>query len=256
MLLILSKFLALFFYPVGMCLIFAIAGLIFALRRNRRLYLSFFCASILVLGLCSWPPFSHSLLRSLEGRYNQGIHYPPCSAIILLSGSEVAALPPRQYPEINDAGDRIFHAARMLKLGYAPVIIATGGKIDFIREFDGSEAQIAFSLLTELFAIDSSKIIVEPRARNTFENIKKILHEKGLSDSVLVVTSASHMPRAMGLAKKAGLVPLAAPADFRTDTQFQWKLYNLVPQVGALQNTTTALHEYYGLVAYRLLGWI
>jgi len=259
MLHILSKFLPLPFYPLGFSLTLFLIGLLLLWRNKKRA--GMICGMVAAGALClfSLPATAHVLVRSLEGRFPQAAVFPHASAVVLLGGSEVAAVPPRMFPETNEWGDRIPHAARVFKAGCAPWLIVSGGKLSFVHDFPGYEADISAALLHELYGIDTAVIIRECEAKNTHDhgpNIRRILADKGLPPSIIVVTSAMHMYRSVKVFRKAGFTVYPACADYRTDARFQWKLLAFLPNAKSLEDVSTALHEYYGLLAYRLLGWI
>jgi uncharacterized SAM-binding protein YcdF (DUF218 family) len=160
---------------------------------------------------------------------------------------------------VTSAGNRILNAAFLYKKGYAPVIICTGGKISFVYNFPGSEALCMASVLRNDCGVDSASIIIEDKAKDTHNhapNVEKILLQRGLAKEIILVTSAMHMPRSVLVFKKRGYVVHPAPADYREDKAFPWRFFSLFPNVDALGESTDALHEYYGLIAYWIMGWI
>ena len=256
---ILSKFLPLPFYPVGFTVVlcfFTVMALLFK-KTKSALFYSFL--AFVVLLASSMPVTSHLLVRSLESMHPPQVSFPKASAIVLLGGAGVPPLAPRIYPETGEAGDRTMHAARLYQQKVAPLMIVTGGKIPFLMEYEGSEAEVNEALLVELFNVPQSAIILESQARNTHDhapNVRSILQQRELPLEVVVVTSAMHMPRAVMVFESYGFTVYPAPTDFRAEEHFQKKAINYFPQVGALGGTTAALHEYYGMLAYELLGWI
>jgi uncharacterized SAM-binding protein YcdF (DUF218 family) len=245
---LLTKLLPVPLYPLGLSLLLgAIATGLFIFRRNKAgfiLLLTSFC----VLGIFSLPLTEHLVIRALERRFTPPANFSSCSAVVLLGGAEVPALPPRRYPETNDFGDRIMHAGRIYKTGVAPFLIISGGY-----------AECSARLLQELLGIDSSVIIRELDALNTKDHgrtIRKILAERHLPPDIILVTTAMHMYRSVKVLDKAGFVIQPAPTDYRADARFQWKLINFLPTASSLNGVTSALHEYYGLLTYRVLGWI
>jgi uncharacterized SAM-binding protein YcdF (DUF218 family) len=259
MLLLLSKLLPLPFYPVGLAIILGLVALVLIGRRMRRAAFVFCAVAVGVLLLFSLPITAHLLTRGLEGRYDPQRTYPRSSAIVLLGGAGVPALPPRLYPETGPFADRIMHAARLYHQDLAPILIVTGGKITFVSDFEGCEAENNAFLLRELMGVDSADIVIEGRTRNTREDALAVVNALSGRDvpyEIILVTSAVHMPRSVALMKKVGLTVHPAPCDFSAEKHFQWRILNLLPRASALYGSTVALHEYYGLLAYRLLGWI
>ncbi len=255
----LSRFFPVFVYPLGIAAACAILAAVFALRRQRRIAASLALCSAAVLWIFSTPLVSWSLLRNLESKFDPDAPLPKAPAIVLLGGCTKPAMPPRKTVEVSCAGDRIMHAARLLKQGYAPVIIATGGKLSFVYNFPGSEALCMASILENDCGVDSSKILLEDKAKNTHDhapNVAAILSARGLKKEVILVTSAAHMYRSVRIFRKYGYTVYPSPADFEADVTFQLNMLSFLPNADALFQTTAALHEYYGLLAYKLLGWI
>ena len=254
---VLSNFLALPFYPVGLAVFCIAAALVAMLCRRRGMALVLVLVAGVELYLFSSDPFSHWLVRSLEKRYAPVAVFPTGATIVLLTGGEVPRMPPRLYDEVGQAGNRVLYAARLFKQGVATRILVTGGNLSFLRTIEGSEAEADGRLLTGLFGIDSSRILLEKKARNTYENAvftRKMLDSLRLPRTVILVTSAMHMPRSVAVFRKAGLSVVPAPTDFRADEPIHMKLIYILPNVEALGNSTAALHEWYGIAAYKVMG--
>jgi uncharacterized SAM-binding protein YcdF (DUF218 family) len=101
-------------------------------------------------------------------------------------------------------------------------------------------------------------VLTEERSRNTYQNAvetSRILVTEGWH-SLLLVTSASHMPRAHAVFQSRGLEVIAAPTDFQVAAYSQPDILDWIPTAGGLGRTTAALHEYLGIWVYRLRGWI
>jgi uncharacterized SAM-binding protein YcdF (DUF218 family) len=259
MLLFLAKFIPLFIYPVGLAVMCAAAAgvLVIFKKRKTAIVLAFLFAGILLF--FSSPMVTHVLVRSLESKYDPPQDFPKVPAIVLLGGCTRPAVPPRAVVEVSSAGNRILNAAFLYKKGYAPVIISTGGKIAFMYDFPGSEAQCMASVLRNDCGIDSANIIIEDKAKDTHDhapNVEKILLQHGLAKEIILVTSAMHMYRSVLIFKKRGYVVHPAPADYRQDKSFQWGFFSLFPNADALGESSNALHEYYGIIAYWIMGWI
>jgi uncharacterized SAM-binding protein YcdF (DUF218 family) len=131
-------------------------------------------------------------------------------------------------------------------------IVFTGGSG---RLFGGaSEADVVLRLF-ESFGIAPERVILESRSRNTVENARftKELVRPQPDERWLLVTSAYHMPRAIGVFRRQDFAVQAYPVDFRTVGPAD--LLTLFPMLSAgLHRTDAALHEWIGLVAYWLSG--
>jgi uncharacterized SAM-binding protein YcdF (DUF218 family) len=118
-----------------------------------------------------------------------------------------------------------------------------------------------------MMGVPAAAVWLEPDSRNTYENgvlTKALLDEKGISEIVLV-TSAVHMPRSVAIFEKLGFTVLPAPTDYQTTeldrSYFQapdpltYVLY-LLPDSDNMWLTSWVLKEYFGMVVYRLRGWL
>jgi uncharacterized SAM-binding protein YcdF (DUF218 family) len=211
-----------------------------------------------VVTFFSLPPVAQILTRSLEKPfYNKQLPNKQCSAIVVLGGAGMSVSYPRKYPEINEAGDRIIHAARLFKMGYSTRIITTGTSVGVFSKSIPEAIQNAM-LLNE-FGIDSSVIIKELQAKNTHQhapNIKKILDSLGVSKEIILVTSAAHMKRSIKVFQKYGYTIYPAATDFTSGKNLFGSIYDFFPVESALRLSTASMHEYYGILGYKLLGWI
>jgi uncharacterized SAM-binding protein YcdF (DUF218 family) len=132
---------------------------------------------------------------------------PACchDAIVVLGGGIGPATPPVPEP-FTDSAERIWHAARLYRRGLAPRIIASGG-----GAADMSEAEAMRLFLTDL-GVPAQAIVLEANSLNTIENIRHV-RTQVKDGRVALVTSATHMPRALRLARTAGLNVAAFPTD-------------------------------------------
>ena len=83
-----------------------------------------------------------------------------------------------------------------------------------------------------------------------------ILEERGLPADVILVTSAMHMRRAAAVFEKQGFRVHPAPTDFAASTEGAWSVMSFFPSAHHLYLTTRAVHEYFGLFVYWVLGRI
>ena len=275
--LFLSKFLPIFFYPLGLStLLLAIAlGILFwqskrslqvssarkainILHKNRFASILMIATLVLLL-LSSSEIFSKWLVRSLEWRYLTDGNIPQAEAIVVLGGGTRPQIAPRPWYELNEAGDRILYGSWLYKQGKAPVMVVTGGRAEWIGEGGNPESE-DMAAIASMLGVSSDKIIQESSSFNTRENAvntKQILYKRGIN-KILLVTSAMHMPRAMEIFRRVGFEVIAAPTDFLSVNNENNKgfaiILDLLPSAEALRNTTNALKEYVGLFAYQLAG--
>ena len=131
-------------------------------------------------------------------------------------------------------------------------LVYTGGSASLTSP-ELKETLVARRLFVEL-GLDPNRVIFEGQSRNTHENAIKTfeLVKPAKGDRWVLITSAMHMPRAVGVFRKAGWDPIPYPVDFTTLSHGKTGLWRgLGPGLGGLNK---ALKEWIGLVAYRLLG--
>jgi uncharacterized SAM-binding protein YcdF (DUF218 family) len=263
MFLFLSKLLPLFLYPLGLACVLLVVALVMSWRRSRWVPLPVVLALIvLLLGSNSWV--ANSLVRSLEWQHIPVGKLPTADAIVLLGGATKSAFPPRPAVDLSEEGDRVLYAAQLYREGKAPVVIASGGRIDW-RGGGLAESSDMADILVSL-GVPNSAILQDSKSLNTYQNavnVRQIMQERGIR-RVLLVTSAMHMPRSLRIFQRQGIEAIPAPTDFLITQQEinepssspQATLLNLVPDADRLQNTTRALKEYIGTVVYHLRGWL
>ncbi len=259
----LSKFLPLLVYPLGLASILLILA---ALLRRTRARTAVIIAAFALLWLGGNRWVAYSLARSLEWRYLPQENLATADVIIVLGGGTEPALTPRQYVEVNSAGDRVLYAGRLYKQGASSHILLSGGNITWAGESSTTPAQDMLELL-ELLDVPRDSVFLQTQSENTHDDAvlsSNILREHNLKTAILV-TSAMHMPRAVGLFRRIGVEVIPAPTDY-TVTQEGWndllhgnltaQFINLFPTASNLSITTNALKEYIGLLVYRLQGWL
>jgi uncharacterized SAM-binding protein YcdF (DUF218 family) len=256
---VLSKFLPIFVYPLG----FSLLLLLIALCRKKKNAKPLLISSVLILWICSTAPVANALARSLEWQYTAPEEIPEADAIIVLGGATEPAYAPRNFVEVNSAGDRVIAAAQLYRDGKAPVLILSGGNIDWLSDGVSTPADQMAEMLT-FFGVPSSALILEDTSQNTHENaenVKEIVAEEGFEE-LLLVTSAMHMPRAVMLFEKQGLQVIPIPVDYsvventNTEESALDVVLGLLPSVGNLATTTNVMKEYIGIWIYSLQGWL
>lgn len=202
-------------------------------------------------------PISDSLLLPLETRFSKPIPLPQnIDGIIVLGGGEKLTQSLSWHTqEIGDAGDRFIGAAVLAKhYPNAPIIYSGGSNLLRPVQNGQNEVNIAQKLLTAI-GISKDRLIIESQSRNTAENflfLKPKLPK--LNGSYLLVTSAFHMPRAVGVARQQSINVIPYPVDFMTNKEplRQWDF----DYIGHLEILDLAWHEWLGLTAYYWTGKI
>jgi uncharacterized SAM-binding protein YcdF (DUF218 family) len=235
----------------------ALALACLVLRRGRFAALCL-GAALALLWTSSTPVLAKRLVASLEREHaaTKLTSLAPGDAILLLGGGTKPALPPRDFPDLAEAGDRVLHAARLFQAGKAKLVIASGGRMPW-QTGGPTDAETMTTLLVA-FGVPAEAVIREERSTNTYENClrsKELLDARGARD-VLLVTSALHMRRAFATCSAVGLTIRAAPTDFWVADGEPPTLLDLAPAPEALMFTHLALREWLGFWVYQRRGWI
>ncbi|MBD1904752.1 YdcF family protein [Funiculus sociatus GB2-A5] len=263
MFLFLSKLLPLFFYPLGLACVLMVVALVLWWKRSRWTPIPISLALIaLLVGSNGWV--SNALMRSLEWQNLPAAELPSAEAIVILGGATKPASPPRSGVDLSEEGDRVLYGAELYRKGKAPLVIASGGRIDWRRS--GASESGDMAVILETLGVPKDAILQDPTSLNTYENavnVRQILRARGIRQ-VLLVTSAFHMPRSLLIFKRQGIEAIAAPTDFlvtqaelrEPNSSIQSTVLNVLPDAERLQRSTRALKEYIGIVIYRLRGWL
>jgi uncharacterized SAM-binding protein YcdF (DUF218 family) len=181
-------------------------------------------AGCLTFFLCTWTPFYHLCLLSLESGYAADSPYPPSddfdAIVVLAAGAE----PPSLWGPEGVIGPgtyvRCQHAAWLHKNVKAVPIVVSGGRLGGgVRPVTYAEIMRA-ALLDK--GIPADRIWSEGESNNTYENTlysARILREHGI-EKVALVTEAYHMARSVGCLRKQGIAVVPAPTGFMTPTWY------------------------------------
>ncbi|MGH6967754.1 MAG: YdcF family protein [Stellaceae bacterium] len=251
MLYFVSKVLQGIFDPGNLLLILLAIG-IWRLATSRRRKSMALVVLVLVLGAAAAiEPLAALPLVPLENRFPV-LHTLPdkVDGIILLGG----AVDPERTAEygqvaLNQSAARVTETLRLARRYPAARIVLSGGVSRLLHE-PITEAAATAQLLTEL-GLAPSRLVIENRSRTTHENAvfsKQIVDPKP-GEVWVLVTSAYHMPRAVGCFRRVGWPVVADPVDFEAVRRLHISL-----AVG-LDSIEKAAHEWLGLVAYRIAGW-
>lgn len=220
---------------------------------RRRLGLVLAHLGLGVLFVFSTPAVANRLWRSLEtGAVDTSRPDVTYDAVVLLGGvgNPYGATPAE--PSWNDNVERLTKTYELLSTGRARVAIVSGGSYGV----DGLPTEAAYlARQLEAWGIAKDRILLEDRARNTRENAtftKALLDAKGLS-TVLIITSAFHLPRAVGCFRAAGVTFDALPVDYRMREPSRDP--HLLPRGEYLEDSTRALREWLGRLVYRVMGY-
>jgi len=240
--------------PTNVIILMMALGTLFlmkgAVSAAKRILVSTVVATLLL----TIYPLGDNVMFPLENRFSKPQVMPEqIDGIIVLGGGEqLKTSLSWQSAELGAGGDRYIGAAILAKRYPTVPVIFTGGSGLLSFQGKGGEGNIAQTLLTAI-GIEKDRLIIESKSRNTNENflfIRPLLPET--MGNYLLVTSAFHMPRAMGIARQQGLSMVAYPVDYRSNQPAlrQWS-FNLYEHLEVLE---PAWREWIGLTVYYLTG--
>jgi uncharacterized SAM-binding protein YcdF (DUF218 family) len=252
----LSKIFWFFIQPLNLAVFLLFLGLAAQIFRFKRLAIAGCASAFLVLGLASWTSLGALLLTPLEERFVRPAAIGNVDGIIVLGGGLEGAINlVRGGYELNAGGDRLVETAILARRFPTARVVVTGGTGTLVLDGEG-DAETAPRLLSAL-GVEPERLVLENKSRDTYENAvftKELVSPKP-DETWLLVTSAFHMPRSMALFDKAGFALAPWPVDYRTSGAEGVGFFRDSPQ-DSLRNTTTAIREWIGLVAYWLSGRI
>ncbi|ABE63221.1 protein of unknown function DUF218 [Nitrobacter hamburgensis X14] len=230
-------------------------GLCLLIMKRRRAGTGLLATGVMALLIFGYSPLGNVLLLTLSERF-PAWHFDgrePDGIIILGGAIEPELSAARKAVEVNGAAERIIGGLELARRFPRARVVYSGGSANLIAD-PVSEAPIAGRLL-ETFGISPERIVLESESRTTDENARftrKLVSPKP-GERWLLVTSAYHMPRSIGVFRKAGLDVEAYPVDWRTRGWIDaWTPFDRLS--AGLARADTAVHEWCGLLAYRLTG--
>lgn len=256
----LSKILGLLAQPSSIAVLMVLVGL-WMLRRAEagRFARCLAWTGALAIVVAGFAPIGNFLVLPLEQRF-AGVAPPGpgdrVDGIILLGGFEDGWVSSgRGGLAINEAGERITEGLRLALQHPEAKIVFTGGVGGLLSIGEEATQPVARFLMDA--GVARERIILEGQSRNTYENavFTRDLVKPAPDERWYLVTSAYHMPRAMGLFRKVGFDVVAYPVDYRTRGPEDLKrLFERIPQ--GLMRLDLGTNEWIGLIAYRALGRI
>ncbi|MGQ0671736.1 MAG: YdcF family protein [Hyphomicrobium sp.] len=254
----LSKIVGLLVQPSSLALLAIAAGLVtsgsarFA-HTGRRLA----WGGLGLLTLAGIIPLGNVLILPLEQRF--ATVAPPSAddrvdGIIILGGFEDGWVSAgRGALTINEAGERLTESVRLARMFPTATIVFSGGVGSLLRQ--GADATGPVGRYLVEMGVAAERIVLEGRSRNTQENavFTAALVKPTAGQRWLLVTSAYHMPRAVGVFRRAGMTVVPCPVDYRTrGPEDRTRLFDSVP--AGLMRLDLAVKEWVGLFAYWMLG--
>jgi uncharacterized SAM-binding protein YcdF (DUF218 family) len=248
---VVSKVVSLLVSPTALLVELAFLGWLLGRRRRAgRLLLTLGVGGLTV---CLLLPVDSWAIRPLEDRFPVVAVLPAyVDGIVVLGGSidDLTSLD-RGTPTLNDAANRLTTFVALARQYPRAKLVFTGGSGD-IEQGLATEAQFARTLFEQL-GLPPDRVVFENASRTTWENAvdtHAIVQPKP-GETWVLLTSASHMPRAVGAFRQAGWVVLPWPVGYRSRDRVSGFETSLGVRLSVLD---LAGHEWEGLLAYWLAG--
>ncbi|TWT69549.1 YdcF family protein [Crateriforma conspicua] len=244
--------------PVGLA--WTIGGFLtlWSIRRGRLGGILVFGLFFVAVGLLGNSRISDRLMRSVEWPIEDAADEqlestiaPPFRTIVVLGGS-ISTGPDGRF-ELGPDGERIFTAAQFWHQGRTESIICTGSSVT-------TEAPSTTGRILLESAGVPAKAIFESPGMNTVEemqNLKTFFDQppetfpQAGDGRIGLITSAFHLNRAMRLARAQGFKFTPLPVAYRQGERDNYEVYDWVPTVQNLKDSTTALREWLAYFAGR-----
>lgn len=250
---VLSKLLLIFETPSDFALLL-FAGAAFAFHRRRVVLAQhLFAGAMAIYVLFGLGPLGVWLARPLENRFPAPAPSPAPEGIVVLGGGidPVTSLARHSFA-LSPAGARLTEAVILARRYPGAVIVYTGGSGNLLSD-KIDEATTARNFWIAM-GVAPSRILIEKASRNTYENAlftKRLVKPNG---RWFLVTSALHMPRAIGVFREVGFAVTPDPVDYRTTGRASdWWTFETTAS-GGFTLSDDAVHEWLGLAVYRLTG--
>lgn len=250
---IISKILWIVLRPSTLLLMLGWIGLLCIWRGRRRFGLSLITVMLGCFLVIFLLPVNQWLLFPLEDRFPPITNAPSqVDGIIVLGGAVDTELTEAHgMPALNEAAERMTTFVALAQR-YREARLAFAGGSGLIVHGQLSEADVAKELFDQLGT--SRPVVYDNKSRNTYENAvllrDRVSPQPG--QTWILITSASHMPRAVGIFRKLGWPVLPWPVAYKTAHMLSIEYQQALP--AKLGELDWAAHEWIGLVAYWLLG--
>jgi uncharacterized SAM-binding protein YcdF (DUF218 family) len=250
----LSKLVWFAFSPVNMAILLASLAALLAFTRFARPARWLGLAALVALGLMAFSPLPRIVVLPLENRFpQQDAAKGPVDGIIVLGGAIGLA---RGDVVLTSAAARMTKAVELARLHPKARVVFTGGSANLISPVLDTEADGARRLFEGL-GLEPGRLLLEDKSRNTRENaiFTRRLVDPKPGERWLLVTSAWHMPRSVGVFRKAGFAVEAFPVDYLTDDKPDDFIRPYARAPRGLSIADDGFKEWVGLLAYRLAGY-
>jgi uncharacterized SAM-binding protein YcdF (DUF218 family) len=244
---LLKKIAAVLLMPLPLALLLVVAGGLLLVLRYRRSGGLLLGLGLLVVFLAAWGPVADALLGSLERRHPPVLDARPyegiAAVVVLGSGFNPAGSLPITS-QLTDSGlIRLNEGIRLYRQLPGARLVLTGGPV-----FGSAASAHGYAEAALALGVPAEDLVLLDTPRDTIQEAFAVLELLGGGQPLLLVTSASHMPRSMHNFQRVGLAPIPAPTRHKSLREDRRHLAYWVPSALHLRKTERAVYEYMGLV--------
>jgi len=236
---VLSKLFTYIFLPPGIFVIILFLAGIYAKKAKTLFFIS-----ALVLWALSTKFVANYLLYPLESNYKSDNITP--AAVVLLGGGTNSN---DVFKALPDAFKREVYAILLSKATKLPLIFSGGGEL---KTKEAENAKKDIELILKICNCNI-KAYFENKSLNTSQNARftaKLFEKLSLPKKIYLVTSAYHMKRAMLLFRNQGFYINPKPVGFYYNHEYSF--WDVLPQMGNLNRSYKAIHEYFGILFFKI----
>jgi uncharacterized SAM-binding protein YcdF (DUF218 family) len=251
---ILSKIVGILSNPANLVFLLVAGGWLLLAMGRQRAGRGVVGLAVALMVVCGVIPLDEMLVQQLENRFPATVLPERVDGIVVLGGAiDPGISEARGQVAVNGAVERLT-ALLPLSRRYPDARLVFSGGSGTVLSQDIKEARYAENFFRDI-GLDVGRVILENQSRNTRENavLTRDMVKPQPGESWLLVTSAVHMPRAVGSFRAVGWTVIPYPVDYQTAgtlTPTNSLRFNF-----GLGSYNGVLHEWMGLVAYRLAGW-
>jgi uncharacterized SAM-binding protein YcdF (DUF218 family) len=241
--------------PVTFLLLAGVLGVFLGFTRFAGAARVLTAGAILLLAAGLLTPVGALILRPLENQFPQPPEdMPEPSGIIVLGGAvDAARSQARGQVVLNSDAARMTKAVELARRYPEARLVYTGGAAELFGE-GPAEAVAARDFWLSL-GVPEKRITLEEKSLNTWENalFTRDLVRPKPGETWLLITSAWHMPRSVGIFRHIGFAVIPYPVAYRTFGDSR-DLYSLASMGERVITLDTGIREWFGLLAYWLAG--
>ncbi len=239
-----KKFISFFLDPLGMVSVLFVLGIYFLYRSKYAKAELFLLSSFGLLYLFSYPPFANFLAQNLEDTYPKYEQKQLVKYIhVLGNGHNTDPSQPISSHLSDGATKRVLEGIIIQKQNPGAKLIFTGFKGDTNTSTAQMNATLAIAL-----GVKEEDIIINPQPVDTIEEAFSTQKLIG-NEPFVLVTSATHIPRAMMIFESLGLHPIPAPTNYYKS---EYRGLLRAPNVHSLYISTISMHEYFGMILAKI----